>query len=139
MRILLTRTLALIALFTFTGAFNIQHARLGSPHWVDDPCISNQTLTGRIAGLGQGDITIAVNGQFACINPGSQEPPAWHDLSREIHASVTKNGNYTLNYNFSVCKKNWTTAIQSLNIAIYAGNSATGTPVLTFNNVPACQ
>jgi hypothetical protein len=138
MKILLSSTIALIALFTVTGAFNIHHTKFNA-HWVVDPCISSQTLTGKIAGLGSGDITISVTGQFACINPGSQDPPAWRDLSKEIHATITKNGNYNLSETFDLCKKKWTTLIQNLNISVYEGTTATGTPVLTYNNVPACQ
>ena len=138
MKILVSSVIGLIALFTVTAGFNI-HARFSNAHWVVDPCISGQTIQGRIAGLGQGDLTIVITGQVACQNPGSQDPPAWQNLTREIHAQVTKNGSYTLNYNVNACKKNWTTILQNIDIAVYEGATATGTPVLTANDIPTCQ
>src|SRR5689334_22936377 len=102
MKILLKSALALMALVTVTAAFNFRHAKFSNAHWVVDPCISGQTIQGKIAGLGQGDITIVISGQFSCQNPGSQDPPVWQNFSREVHATIAKNGNYTLNDNVKV-------------------------------------
>lgn len=140
MKILLNSALALMMLATVTAAFNTRHAKFGSPHWVEYPCISGQTIQGKIAGLGQGDITIVISGQFDCQNPGDQDPPNWQNFTREIHGTVTKNGNYILNSNLKVCpNKNWTPFIQNSVITVYAGTTASGPPVIEPTNFTNCQ
>jgi hypothetical protein len=109
-----------------------------NPHYNSGPCVSSdgRTITAVITGLGQGTITVQVTGDFDCVNPGDNEPPAWQDFNLSRDFAKKNGGNFNLSFTLSsLCNKKWTFRVQNLAITIYQN----GTKVLGPTSVSTCN
>ena len=124
------KQLLLLAMFSIAAVLNINTAFAQNAHFIKGPCLSSdgRTLTGTIAGLGEGTILVEVNGIARCVNPGDQQPPAWDNLSISQPFNKTRGGNFKLNISLtSDCNRKWTFETENLTVSVWAN----GTEVIT--------
>ena len=133
------KQLFLLALCSVAALFSVNSVNAQNPHYLSGPCISSdgRTISGVVAGLGEGGITVVCSGQSDCINPANQRPPAWQDFSISQNVFKTRGGNYSFSVNISAnCNRRWTFETTGLEVTIWyaVGNKSYGP-----TSVGSCQ
>jgi hypothetical protein len=127
----------LLALCSVVALFSFNSVKAQNAHFITGPCISSdgRTITGTISGLGEGEVTCTVWGEFDCINPAGNEPPSWQQFSLTKVLPQKKNGgNFSLSFTLSsLCNKRWTLRTSGVNVTVTSAN-ATVTETATSCN-----
>ncbi|RYY98569.1 MAG: hypothetical protein EOO11_07670 [Chitinophagaceae bacterium] len=110
--------IALVALFTLQSV-SAQNAK-----WTKGPTVSGSTITGMATGLGSGPFEVQIQGQYDCVNKGSNTPGSanWSNLNVYIPIDPKKTGgNFKISVTIpSQCDHaNWTFLTRNLSITLY--------------------
>jgi hypothetical protein len=120
--------------FAFVALFSVTKLVAQNRHYVNGPTAqcdiaqNSVTITGKIAGCGEGPLYARLDGEFDCVNGGGNVPDSdnWSDFTKVLPVGQKKSGG---NINISVtleslCPKstkneNWTFASRNLQITLY--------------------
>jgi hypothetical protein len=129
---ILKSAFTLITLFTIgaLSSFSTKTA-FDNAKWTKGPFLSGLTITGLATGLGTGPYELRIQGQYDCVNNGTQIPGSdkWSNLDVTVPVSPkAQGGNFKVTVTIpSQCDHaNWTFLVRDLTVTLLQN----GTPVI---------